>query len=92
MTQPSATDVAAETAPCSHQLALRAERPRSEPDYDQDKDAGAASSPDANPNARDESSAGQKRLQEEQDNVEDGLTTDQTHRTMEHQEKKIDEL
>ena len=90
-TQPSATEVAAETAPCSHQLALRAERPRSEPDYDQDKDTGAVSTPDANLNVRDESSD-QIRQQEEQDEAEDGPTTDQTHRTIEYQKKKIDEL
>ena len=54
-TQPSATDVAAETAPYLHELALRAAGPRSGPDYDQDKDPGAVSIPDANLNARDES-------------------------------------
>ena len=103
-TQQKAIDVAAETALSLQELAPRAAGPRSGPDYDQDKDPGAVSTPDANPNARDESLENERfermlqmsrdriRQQVERDETEESQATAQTRRTIEYQKRKIDEL
>ncbi len=69
--QLGATDVAAETTTSLHQLETREERPCPESGYDQNEDAGAASTLDMGPDARAESSTDQQQPQDRQDEIDE---------------------
>ncbi len=68
--QPGATDISAKMMKDLHHLETQAERPCPEPDYDQNEDAGAASTLDTGLNARAASSADQQQSQERQDDID----------------------